>query len=83
MHDKVGAAQLLYQQKERCNQAGSSNENLNFEGCVDTPFRARGIPDALCIIVNAKPGSDSRAEKQRAIRMVLFAKSNVVIVCKF
>ncbi len=39
IRDTVTISQLLYRQIERCNQAGSSNENLNFEGTVDVLFQ--------------------------------------------
>lgn len=39
IRDTVTISQLLYRQIERCNQAGSSNEGLNFEGCVDVLFQ--------------------------------------------
>jgi hypothetical protein len=39
IRDTVTISQLLYRQIERCNQAGGSNESLNFEGCVDVLFQ--------------------------------------------
>ncbi len=38
VRDKVDQAQIVYRCIERVNMAGSSNENLNFEGAVDILF---------------------------------------------